>query len=1220
MTPTSHHRVQLGLALLILGGCGSVVPASIDQGSEGEGEADDDGNNDGDDNDDDDGNNDGNGDDDDDATDTLVPESCDSVGVRDCVAVTPRLCDASGFFQMRDPCPFGCVEGLCTGECVPGSVECDDDVPQACDVAGAWVAGQCATGCFEGTCPELCATNSTRCSGDALFFCDDNGSWGNGTGCAHGCGGGACEDPCRQGALRCFGKIPQTCDGVGDWQAGAACPFECVNGRCEQGGGEGEGGGAEGEGEGEGEGAEGEGEPRCEVGSRQCLGLTPQTCNAQGRFVDEAPCPFVCTAGSCTGICEPKTRSCVANKAQRCDDDGTLIDVALCPFVCSGGVCDGVCQPGTTQCSGNSLQLCDVSGHWFGWVQCAFACAETCVGECVPGERRCEGAAPEWCDDRGEWVLEETCPSGVCNDGICTDLCTPGLRVCGGDPPVELERCGEDGQPLNEGSCPDNCTDGVCTSDCLPGLTRCEGNTTQTCSQGGRWDIGTTCTHGCADGACEDTCLDGDRRCSGTTPQRCGANGDWVSGVPCSQACADGTCVIGECIPQTTRCTGLTPETCSARGEWIAATPCPSTCTQGSCTDPCEAGTTRCEGDVAQACSFGQWQDTEVCSNGCSEGSCAPPCTPGVMQCKDQTPQFCDINRQLEDEAPCPYVCAGGSCIGECLPGAQRCSGKRPQICSLQGEWVSQVCDRCPDFECFKGCSSGECTQCRPGTTRCNGTVIEGCGEDGDWVGLTSCDDTCAEGRCEGTCVEGSRDCNDGTPRICTGGAWDEGEPCGFACSEGECTGECFPGSGLCAGSTPQTCNEAGQWVAGSPCPLGVSVCSDGVCRSPAVSGVVPDRRPAGRRPPNFVELNVGGQAGSCVLSDGGTVWCWGTVQPGLPTVAVQSFRPKPVAEFGNSNLGFAVGGDGVGIGCTISNEHYLWCWGLNDVGQLGDGGRSDGYLPVPVNKIDLYKRTNSVVSGQSHTCAIDADGRVYCWGRFACDGSNDLVPRQVPLEGGATELAAGAGYTCALKGDGTVWCWGDNSFGVLGGGDGLNSTCEDAPVQVVVIDSAPPVYLSGISHLARGSKAQHACAVASNGTFWCWGLDFDGQLGPGGATGFAGVERHAVAVGGFSGKAEQGAVGSNHTCVVAGGTVWCWGDNSFGQLGRPDLEPEQRTPQPVAGLGAAKQVGAGNLFTCALQRDGTVSCWGPSCSGALGNGDLTHCEIISPPIPVVFE
>jgi alpha-tubulin suppressor-like RCC1 family protein len=96
------------------------------------------------------------------------------------------------------------------------------------------------------------------------------------------------------------------------------------------------------------------------------------------------------------------------------------------------------------------------------------------------------------------------------------------------------------------------------------------------------------------------------------------------------------------------------------------------------------------------------------------------------------------------------------------------------------------------------------------------------------------------------------------------------------------------------------------------------------------------------------------------------------------------------------------------------------------------------------------------------------------------------------------------------------------------------------------------------------------------------------------------------VAVSGLSGAVE---ITTNyfHTCARrASGTVVCWGDNTFGQLGDGTVGILRSTPVAVSGLSDAVEIDAGERHTCARRASGTVVCWGLGDNGQLGDGMMT--------------
>ena len=222
----------------------------------------------------------------------------------------------------------------------------------------------------------------------------------------------------------------------------------------------------------------------------------------------------------------------------------------------------------------------------------------------------------------------------------------------------------------------------------------------------------------------------------------------------------------------------------------------------------------------------------------------------------------------------------------------------------------------------------------------------------------------------------------------------------------------------------------------------------------------------------------------------------------------------------------------------------------------------------------------------------------LYCWGwnEYGQLGTGDTASASVPTEATAvtsasitpTQVALGQRHTCVLADNGTVWCWGYNYYGQLGDG-----TTEDrlTPVQVVG--------LTNVIKISSGGLA--SCALKDDGTVWCWGYNNQGQLGDG--TTFN--RSTPVQVVGLSDVVDISSSGP-HTCAVKNdGTVYCWGYNNHGQLGDGTIFT-QRTPVQVVGLSGAIQVTAGIYHTCALKNDGTVWCWGDNTYGQVGDGSAS--------------
>jgi hypothetical protein len=180
----------------------------------------------------------------------------------------------------------------------------------------------------------------------------------------------------------------------------------------------------------------------------------------------------------------------------------------------------------------------------------------------------------------------------------------------------------------------------------------------------------------------------------------------------------------------------------------------------------------------------------------------------------------------------------------------------------------------------------------------------------------------------------------------------------------------------------------------------------------------------------------------------------------------------------------------------------------------------------------------------------------------------------------------------------GALYCWGYNGFGQVG-----NGTTANQPTPVAVGGALAGVTVSQVS-----AWNYHTCAVSSAGALYCWGNNSNGQLGDGSTTNSSSP---VAAVGGaLAGvTVSQVSVGENHTCAVSAGALYCWGHNGSGQLGDGTLTSR---PSPVAVAGGVlagvtvTQVSAGSEYTCAASAAGAGSCWGRNEFGQLGDGSTT--------------
>ncbi|MCX6516568.1 MAG: RCC1 repeat-containing protein, partial [Actinobacteria bacterium] len=164
------------------------------------------------------------------------------------------------------------------------------------------------------------------------------------------------------------------------------------------------------------------------------------------------------------------------------------------------------------------------------------------------------------------------------------------------------------------------------------------------------------------------------------------------------------------------------------------------------------------------------------------------------------------------------------------------------------------------------------------------------------------------------------------------------------------------------------------------------------------------------------------------------------------------------------------------------------------------------------------------------------------------------------------------------------------------------------SPVSVranVSISSIEPT-----GRIAAGDK--HTCAIAANDTIWCWGDNTYSQLGSASfPNDFSLIPVQTTVLPG-SRIAKRIVAGANHTCVLAtDGTVWCWGYNGYGSVGVSG----GNQPDPVqVTLGAtATMIAAGGFTTCAVLSNNSLQCWGRNNKGQLGNGTFGSTGVSTP-------
>ncbi|HUS27081.1 MAG TPA: hypothetical protein VMZ53_01180 [Kofleriaceae bacterium] len=282
---------------------------------------------------------------------------------------------------------------------------------------------------------------------------------------------------------------------------------------------------------------------------------------------------------------------------------------------------------------------------------------------------------------------------------------------------------------------------------------------------------------------------------------------------------------------------------------------------------------------------------------------------------------------------------------------------------------------------------------------------------------------------------------------------------------------------------------------------------------------------------------------------------------------------------------------------CAIDGDGSVFCWGRNDYGQVN--GATSGPKTIPT-QVTLPAAATRIAVGRDFSCA-NAGGDVYCWGNNDLGqlGVGDVAERTGPvrinLGVAASDIVAGTFHGCAVgAADGQVFCWGQNQHFAVG----------TATLDAVVPTPTALTGVTGVRAISLGHR--HGCAVSTDGMTRCWGRDEFGQL----AT--TPLNDHAPMIASNVSAVDVSA-GGRHTCGVdAAGQLHCWGRNEAGELGIGSVDTGPHATSSTMLLAGVTQIATGAYGTCAIHGGGTLSCWGDA-TRANGSFDVSPSPVDTP-------
>ncbi len=290
------------------------------------------------------------------------------------------------------------------------------------------------------------------------------------------------------------------------------------------------------------------------------------------------------------------------------------------------------------------------------------------------------------------------------------------------------------------------------------------------------------------------------------------------------------------------------------------------------------------------------------------------------------------------------------------------------------------------------------------------------------------------------------------------------------------------------------------------------------------------------------------------------------------------------------SSTTIAAGGSST---CVKTSTGNVKCWGENGSGSLGIGDTDPPTSATPVSPTPLGK-VRFVTGGERAQCALAENGKVYCWGDIFIGDFNgqtiDHLPAPSPFSieasGEIASVAVGRYFTCLLGTAGDVRCFGLNDKGQLGIG---STEKKYLPTTVNGFDTP-------VTSISASMGGLFVCATTHAGSVYCWGDNTSGQIGP-----EKGLVMAPRKIEGLADRAAQVVSGGAHACArLYGGTVQCWGAGERGQLGT-GAKTSTSSPELALYLTDVATLAGGFSHTCAVRREGTVFCWGDDGEGQVG-------------------
>ena len=296
----------------------------------------------------------------------------------------------------------------------------------------------------------------------------------------------------------------------------------------------------------------------------------------------------------------------------------------------------------------------------------------------------------------------------------------------------------------------------------------------------------------------------------------------------------------------------------------------------------------------------------------------------------------------------------------------------------------------------------------------------------------------------------------------------------------------------------------------------------------------------------------------------------------------------------------------------ALKKDGTVWAWGSNDYGQLGVDDQDFATSP---QQIPGLPKVDKIAVSEHHNLALDASGRVWAWGLNLSGqlgnntNTNNFQPQLIDGLDNIVAIAAGYRFSLAVSQDGTLWAWGgkcpseiftlvdqeplddyyDPVDSDIHSTNDFNNCRTEGNINIL---SLVPKQIPGIDDVQAVSAGFGQIVILKNdGTVWAWGCNKYGQIGRG-TFGNSNSENTPDRVPNLSDIVRISAGFRHSLALDKNGSVWAWGHNLYGELGTNDKK-DSPSPIQIDNLPVMAEVWAGYDYSLAQDASGNLWAWG---------------------------